>query len=82
MSCKCSRDTTEAPIQGTSNALCDDSGEEVEDGLFDASVRREIAFKPDEDEVEDESVNHSCDSKYQRSETNSSLEAHCSLTSN
>ena len=69
------------PLETLLHQLCDGLGEEIEDGWFDAFVPREIAFEPEEDEVEGDSVNQSCDSKYHRSDTNSSSEAHCSATS-
>ena len=74
---KCSQDKSDAQTTGNSNALCDGLGEEIEDGWFDAFIPREIAFEPEEDDVDGDSVNKSCDKKFHSSGNNSS---HCSMT--
>jgi hypothetical protein len=63
------------------DALCCGLGYKVEDGWFDTFVPHEDTFKPEEDEVDDDSVNQSCESKYHKSATKSSPEANCSTTS-
>ena len=74
---KCSQDKSDEQSPGNSNASCDDLGEEKEDGLFDAFVPREIAFEPEEEDVDGDSVNKSCEKQFHKSRNNSS---HSSMT--
>ena len=63
--------------QGGSDALCRGLEQEVEDGRFDAFVLVEEVVGPEEDNVEDGSVNQGRESKYRRSANNSSPEGQC-----